>query len=148
MSFVPFSPKTLVVSHANCQSKNNLCNSNPQSVQTHRRTNSKGRGDPAFCQEFQVLRLASPPGSHSPLTLIPCRQESEKKRAEERQQQKRWHEQHRHALRLQEQEAAHGDPDAALRRFMQIRDAAGGAAPGPGGAAPDWVTVEFETTHL
>ncbi len=64
-------------------------------------------------------------------------QESEKKRQAERQQQKRWHEQHRHRLRLQEQESV-TDPEAALRRFLQIRDT----------GRPDWITVEFETTHL
>ena len=52
-------------------------------------------------------------------------------------QQRRWQELHR-----QQQRALHGDiaqdPDSALRRLLQVRDT----------GKPDWVTMEFETTHL
>ena len=62
-------------------------------------------------------------------------QESEKKRQEERMQQKRWQEIHRHQVRMHE--TSH-DPDAALRRLLQTRDT----------GRTDWYTVEFETTHV
>lgn len=62
-------------------------------------------------------------------------QELEKKRQEERMQQKRWQEIHRQQLRAADMSAY---SEAALKRLMNIKDA----------GRSDWVTIEFETTHL
>lgn len=63
-------------------------------------------------------------------------QELEKKRQEERMQQKRWQEIHRQQLRAAADMSAYSE--AALKRLMNIKDA----------GRSDWVTIEFETTHL